>query len=85
VSELAGPDTVDATHDGFYSRLQAPPHPQVAGAKNQYYFLSAFFIITWESERPRGVAHDNLYPLFADRVRRSAEQGLALVTLHGML
>ena len=155
-SELAGPDTVDAPYNGFYNRLHEPPHPQVAGTKNQYHFLSAFFQITWERESsgyrhvarpsvdselvallealflstrsfpgmwclcaengmwpgyddasfqgiltprevgrlavhlaamdPRAIAaHDELYLLFVDRVRRAAEQGLGLVTLHAML
>lgn len=155
-SELAGSDAFDDTdHHRFYGRLHAPPHTQVAGTKNKYFFLDAFFVVTWNPERrfyaytprsfvdgelialwqalflstrtlpglvvwadhgtwpasddqsvqgiltpkevqqlaahldridPRGLAgRDDLYPLFLDRVRRSAEQGKGLITLHDML
>jgi hypothetical protein len=34
--------------DGYYSRLHRPPHVQVAGTKNRFHFLAAFFDVPEE-------------------------------------
>lgn len=34
--------------DGYYSRLNRPPHVQVAGTKNRFHFLEAFFDVSEE-------------------------------------